>query len=330
MSKKSYVLAIALLLAVMALAACGGTGASSGGSGDTAATTEAGAAPNVPASDATVTSEAQGQPASAGSDTSGAGDTSGANATGEASSATDVGSGSDGAAGSGGSNAASGATSPESDTGAPAAGDDTGNAASGTGGTTDASGNTTDSGGNAGGEGETGQGTASGAEGGTAGGAATGTGDNNAQVQTPAASYTAVSDAECTDVQGQLSQALGVEVNRGTGVASFSDLSGGTGESCQLTVTGTGAQFTNMVDTAALIRQTLSDNGWTVDEQYAADSPTGTMGGLRRDNQLAAYSVQWQPGAGVTCPADQPISACAETLTPEQMDYRITVDLAQQ
>lgn len=307
MSKKSYALAIALLLAVLALAACGGA---SSGSGDSAATTEAGAAPNVPASDATVTSEAQGQPAGAGSDTSGAGDTSGANATGEASTATDVGSGSDGAAGSGGSNAASGATSPESDTGAPAAGDDTGNAASGTGGTTDASGNTTDSSGSSGGEGTT--------------------GDNNAEVATPAASYTAVSDAECTEVQGQLSQALGVEVNRGTGVAAFSDLSGGKGESCQLTVTGTGANFASVPETAMQIRQALSDNGWTVDEQYAADSPTATIGGLRRDNQLAAYNVEWSPASGVTCPADQPISACAETLTPEQMNYTITIDLAQQ
>ena len=319
MSKKSYVLAIALLLAVLALAACGGSGASSG-SGDTAATTEAGEAANAPASDAAVTSEAQGEAANAGSDTSGAGDTSGANATGEASSATDVGSGSDGAPGSGGSDAASGATSPESDTGAPAAGDDTGNAASGTGGTTDASGNTTDSSGGSGGEGGTGD----------AGGAATGTGDNNAQVATPAAAYTAVSDAECTEVQGQLSQALGVEVNRATGVASFSDLNGSTGESCQLTITGTGANFASVPETATQIRQVLSDNGWTVDEQYAADSPTATIGGLRRDNQLAAYNVEWSPASGVTCPADQPISACAETLKPEQMNYNITIDLAQQ
>jgi hypothetical protein len=303
MSKQRYVLVIALLLATLALAACGG--------GDSAATPEAGAAENVPATDAAAaeaaateaadtasateessTGEVQQEPASTGSETTGAGDASGANAAGDAASATDVGSGSDGAAGSGGSDGAGGTTAPNSDTGAPVEDSTTTSAESGTGGTGD-----------------------TGAEGGTASGAGT---------------YTAVSDAECTEIQGQLSTALGVEVNRTTGVASFADLSGGTGESCQLTVSGTGAQFTNMVDTAALIRQTLSDNGWTVDEQYAADGPTGTMGGLRRDNQLAAYNVQWQPAAGVECPTDQPISACAETLTPEQMDYTITVDLAQQ
>lgn len=307
MSKKNYVLAVLLLAGAMVLAACGPTSGPAV-SGDSAATTEAGAAPDVPASDATVTGEAQGEPASADSGTSGAGDASGANAAGEASTATDVGSGSDGAAGSGGSDGASGATSPESDTGAPAAGDDTGNAASGTGGTADASGNTTDSSGNAGGEG----------------------GSTDPQAATTAVSYMAISDAECTEIQGQLTQALGIEVNRATGVASFTDLNGSTGESCRLTVAGTGANFESVPAVAALISQTLSDNGWAADNQYAAGGPTGTIGGLRRDNQLAAYQVEWSPASGVTCPADQPISVCAETLTPEQMDYAITVDLAQQ
>lgn len=325
MSKKSYLLAIALLLAVMAVAACGG--ANTGGSGDSAATTESGAAENVPASDADA--------ANTSNDNSGAGDASGGNAAGDAGAAADVGSGSDGAAGSGGSNGASGATSPESDTGAPAQGDDTGNTESGTGGTADASGNTGDASGNTGSaSGDAGNTAGTEAdsvtEGGTGTDAATGTGGNNAQVATPAASYTAVSDAECTEIQGQLQETLGVTVNRTTGVASFTDLSGGAGESCQLTVTGTGADFASVPETAARISEVFTANGWTADNQYVADGPTGTIGGLRRDNQLAAYNVDWSPAAGVTCPADQPISACAETLTPEQMAYTITIDLAQQ
>jgi hypothetical protein len=309
MQKKTYWLVAALLLAVMALAACGGSGTAG----------ESGEAPNVPASDAAAggagsDSESTGsddtvtEGANGSNDASGAGDASGGNAGNDAGSATDVGSGSDGAQGSGGSNGATGTTSPESETGAPTEGDGAGNAESGTG--TDASG----------------------AEGGTAGGAATGTGDNNAQVAGTGAggAYTAVSEGECTEIQGQLTTALGVEVSQTTGVASFSDLSGGTGESCQLTITGTGVQFPSMADTAQRISQVLTDNGWTADPQYAADSPTGTIGGLRRDNQLAAYNVEWSPADGVTCPADQPISACAETLTPEQMNYNITIDLAQQ
>jgi hypothetical protein len=292
MHKKSYWLAMALLLAVMTLAACGGGGSTGGESGE---------APNVPASDAAAGAQAGGtgtdtgtgdtvtEGANGSNDASGAGDASGGNAGNDAGSATDVGSGSDGAQGSGGSNGASGTTSPESETGAPTEGDAAGNTESGTG--TDASG----------------------AQGGTAGGA-----------------YTAVADGECTEIQGQLTTALGVEVSRATGAASFSDLSGGTGESCQLTITGTGVQFPSIVDAAQRISQVLTENGWTADPQYAADSPTATIGGLRRENQLAAYNVQWSPADGVTCPADQPISACAETLTPDQMNYNITIDLAQQ
>jgi hypothetical protein len=311
MHKKSYWLAMALLLAVMTLAACGGGGSTGGESGE---------APNVPASDAAAGAQAGGtgtdtgtgdtvtEGANGSNDASGAGDASGGNAGNDAGSATDVGSGSDGAQGSGGSNGASGTTSPESETGAPTEGDAAGNTESGTG--TDASG----------------------AQGGTAGGAATGTGDNNAQVAGTGAggAYTAVADGECTEIQGQLTTALGVEVSRATGAASFSDLSGGTGESCQLTITGTGVQFPSIVDAAQRISQVLTENGWTADPQYAADSPTATIGGLRRDNQLAAYNVEWSPADGVTCPADQPISACAETLTPDQMNYNITIDLAQQ
>ncbi len=143
-------------------------------------------------------------------------------------------------------------------------------------------------------------------------------------------SYSAVSDAECSEIQKQLSQALGVDFNRTSRPAAFTDLTGVSGESCQLTATGTGAQFPNMVETAQRIGQIFTGSGWSADAQYAADSPTGTIGGLRRDNQLAAYAVQWAPADGVTCPADQPISACAETLTPEQMNYTIQIDLAQQ
>ncbi len=50
-----------------------------------------------------------------------------------------------------------------------------------------------------------------------------------------------------------------------------------------------------MVDAGQRIAGALTPNGWTLDPQYAADSPTGTMHGLRRNNQLAVYNVQWAP-----------------------------------
>jgi hypothetical protein len=220
-----------------------------------------------------------------GNDLSGAGDTSGGNAAGEAGAATDVGTGSDGAQGSGGSNEAGGTTAPDSDTGAPVQGDDTGNAESGTG-----------------------------ADTGDAG----------------ALAYSAVAEAECAEVQEQLTAVLGVEVSRAAGVAAFQDLTGNVGESCQLTATGTGVEFGSMANATGSIGELFTTNGWTADPQYAADSPTSAVAGLRRDNQLAVYRVEWMPGPAVTCPADQPIAVCVEGLTPDQITYNITVDLVQQ
>ena len=163
------------------------------------------------------------------------------------------------------------------------------------------------------------------------GNAETGTGADTGDTGAAGAiAYSAVSDAECTEVQEQLSTALGVEVSRAAGAAAFQDLTGNVGESCQLTIIGTGVEFGTMANAAGSIAKLFTANGWTPDPQYAADSPTGTIAGLRRDNQLAVYHVKWFPGAAVTCPADQPISVCAESLTPDQIAYNITVDLVQQ
>ena len=336
MNKKTYWLALALLLGVLALAACGSSGSATG-SGDvtnppptTDATSGAG---NGAGGTDTQGGDVVTEGANGSNKLGGPGDASGGNAGNDAGNATDVGSGSDGAQGSGGSDQAGGSQAPNQPNGAVTQGDATGNSASGTG-------DTGSSQGTAGGTDNQGAGT-----GGTAAGNpqnsgavtvtnGTGTqGDVNAGAQAApgaAGGYTPVDDAACTEVQNQLTQALGIDVGRSTAPAAFQDLSGGTGQSCQLTIAATGAQFPNMVDAGQRIAGALTPNGWTLDPQYAADSPTGTIHGLRRNNQLAVYNVQWAPAAGVTCPADQPIATCAQSLTPDQMTYTITVDLAQQ
>lgn len=328
MNNKNYWLALALLLAALALAACGSSGSATG-SGDVTnppPTTDStdGAAGGSGGAD-TQGGDVVTEGANGSNDLSGPGDASGGNAGNDAGSATDVGSGSDGAQGSGGSNQAGGSQAPNQPNGAVTQGDATGNSASGTG-------DTGSSQGTAGGTDNQGAGT-----GGTAAGSPQNTGvvtNTNAAVAQgnvgAAGGYTPIDDAACTEVQDQLTQALGMDVSRSTAPAAFQDLSGGTGQSCQLTIAATGAQFPNMVDAGQRIAGALTPNGWTLDPQYAADSPTGTIHGLRRDNQLAVYNVQWAPAAGITCPADQPIATCAESLTPDQMVYTITVDLAQQ
>ena len=304
MDRKTYWLALALLLGALALAACGSSGSATG-SGDVTnppPTTDATGGANNGASGAdTQGGDVVTEGANGSNGLGGPGDASGGNAGNAAGNATDVGSGSDGAQGSGGSDQAGGSQAPNQPNGAVTQGDATGNSASGTGDT------------------------------GSSQGTVTGTNGTGAQAAPGAAGgYTPIADAQCTEVQNQLTQALGIDVSRSTAPAAFQDLSGGTGQSCQLVISATGAQFPNMVDAGQRIAGALTPNGWTLDPQYTADSPTGTMHGLRRNNQLAVYNVQWSPAAGVTCPADQPIATCAQSLTPDQMTYTITVDLAQQ
>jgi hypothetical protein len=68
----------------------------------------------------------------------------------------------------------------------------------------------------------------------------------------------------------------------------------------------------------------LAEQGWTEDPQLAADGPTGTAAGYRKEDQICLAAASWVPDPSANCPADQPISACA--LTPEQQLYTITLN----
>jgi hypothetical protein len=47
---------------------------------------------------------------------------------------------------------------------------------------------------------------------------------------------------------------------------------------------------------------------------------------MRKDDMLALASVEMEPAPEANCPQDRPISECE--LTPEQMNYTITVTFA--
>ena len=138
----------------------------------------------------------------------------------------------------------------------------------------------------------------------------------------------------CTTLQSAVVEALGVAIEQKDAVpftSAFGDL---TGESCRLNATGTGENFTNFVDVAQKLTALLTGQGWTQDMSDVADGPTGTVIGLRHTsadngNQLAILAVNWEPAPDVTCPQDQPITACAEQLKPAQMLYTITLDLVE-
>ncbi len=127
----------------------------------------------------------------------------------------------------------------------------------------------------------------------------------------------------CATIKADAEQALGVAFTPAE--APFFDAirqEGGRG--CQLTATGTGADFSSPRAVADALKAALV--GWEEDMQYAADGPTGAGIGLTRDAALLLILAEWTPDPAAKCPNDQPISACK--LTPEQQLYTVTVQAA--
>ncbi|MEA4909909.1 MAG: hypothetical protein VB089_19965 [Anaerolineaceae bacterium] len=137
--------------------------------------------------------------------------------------------------------------------------------------------------------------------------------------------YSPVSEAVCQVLQELAGQALATYFTMQTNTAFTNPLTQESGRGCTLTASGTGAQFSDPgTVTANLARGML---GWEEQSAYQASGPTGAATAMTRDMGLLLIRVEWAPAAGVTCPGDQPISACG--LAPEQEIYTITLQAAQ-
>jgi hypothetical protein len=135
--------------------------------------------------------------------------------------------------------------------------------------------------------------------------------------------YVPIPEADCQTLQTDAEAALGVPFAMST--APFTDyVSGEGGTGCLLTATGTGAQFSDPMTVIDKLKAEFV--GWEENMNYAAGGPTGAAIGMTRDQGLMLVSANWQPGPAVSCPADQPISACA--VPPEHQIYTITVEAA--
>ena len=142
----------------------------------------------------------------------------------------------------------------------------------------------------------------------------------------PGGGYQPLDAADCADLADAMSKSVGVKVT--TGTAAFADYVGGdSGSGCQITATGTGADFENYPKTAASLKEILQAKGWEENIQYAADGPTSTAAGFQQENRLCLLQVGWQPSEDADCPTDQPISACE--LAPEQQLYTIVLNCAE-
>lgn len=106
---------------------------------------------------------------------------------------------------------------------------------------------------------------------------------------------------------------------------TFSDLEMYRGTACQLRAQGDGTKFADAFAIAQSADVILTASGWSLTN--GADGPMGTMREYRAGNLIAILSIGWKLAPGVSCPPDQPISACP--LTPEQKIYTVTVQVAE-
>ena len=107
--------------------------------------------------------------------------------------------------------------------------------------------------------------------------------------------------------------------------APLSDpVTGASGTGCQSTITGTGAQFGSPSAVVNELGSMLVGEGFVADPMLAADGPTGTSMGYRKDNEICVASAIWTPAESANCPQDAPITTCS--LTPEQKIYTVTLN----
>lgn len=138
--------------------------------------------------------------------------------------------------------------------------------------------------------------------------------------------YQPLSPTQCEELANAAQQTLGVEVM--TSEAPFEDyVSGEEGTGCQVTATGTGLEFESYWSVAEELKAMLADRGWQEDMKYAADGPTGTAAGVRKEGGLCLLNVSWKPSDDADCPEDQPIATCE--LQPEQQLYSIVLNCAE-
>ncbi|MCE1252097.1 MAG: hypothetical protein LWX83_00945 [Anaerolineae bacterium] len=138
--------------------------------------------------------------------------------------------------------------------------------------------------------------------------------------------YAPVSSVVCEEIKTMAAQALGVEFNLQTPSPFLDAIAGEAGQGCSIGAFGNGSEFSNPPDVINTLLNSVGQ-GWTLQPNYSADGPTGSMIGLTRDMGLMLISVTWQPDMGVQCPADRPITDC--NLAPEQKNYKISLQIAQ-
>lgn len=134
-------------------------------------------------------------------------------------------------------------------------------------------------------------------------------------------SYQPVTQEVCTALQEIAESVLQVSFSMES-TSPFSDsINAESGSGCLLTASETADRLNFPNGITETLKTAFT--GWEEDMMYQASGPTGNAIGLKRDMALMLISSKWQPAAGITCPADQPIGDCE--LTPAQKIYTIKI-----
>ncbi len=145
----------------------------------------------------------------------------------------------------------------------------------------------------------------------------------------PEDEYVPISESECESLASATRRTLDVDPNAVSidPAAEFIDPMGGSGLGCLIEIRGDGTLFKHFENVAAQLKYMFQGLGWQEDTRYLADGPTGTATAFRRGRDLAQVIVDYQPSENVSCPEDQPISACE--IPPKEQIYTIFVRVAE-
>lgn len=128
---------------------------------------------------------------------------------------------------------------------------------------------------------------------------------------TAARAQTAAESATCSSLLSSATAVLGTTATVGPASVGYPGLADAPG--CQIGFSGDGTVFPGTVAAiAAKLDAMMLGGGWTRDPNADADGAGATAAGYKKNGQLVAVSVSWEPAAGV-CSADAPLASCHPT-----------------
>lgn len=135
----------------------------------------------------------------------------------------------------------------------------------------------------------------------------------------------------CQDLRAGLAKAVGLEPSElQLRPADVSNAAWGNMlDGCRLSWAGPGASLaigaTSSDMPASKAQRALLRAGWEEDGGQAQDRPGGFVRGFVQGNKLCLLALRFEPPAGRTCPADDPVT-CG--LGPAELDYDLSLSCA--